>query len=92
MPVLHRFTHLLHDAEGRRYVAVIHGREADSGLWEGWIEFVGLDGEEDRLRTATETTQPDRHAVEYWASGLEPLYLEGAFSRAVRANVEQTAL
>ena len=83
MPVLHRFSHLLHDAEGRRYVAVMHGREADSGLWEGWIEFVGLDGDEDRLETATETTQPDRHAVEYWAAGVEPLYLEGAFGRAL---------
>jgi len=91
VPVLHRFTHLLHDAEGRRYVAVMHGREADSGLWEGWIEFIGLDGHEDRLLTATETTQPDRHAVEYWAAGVEPVYLEGAFSRAMRAKSEQPA-
>ena len=89
MPVLHRFPHLLHDDEGRRYVAVIHGRAADSGMWEGWIEFVGLDGVEDRLETAIETTQPDRHALEYWASGLEPLYLEGAFSRAMRAKIEK---
>jgi hypothetical protein len=41
------------------------------------------------LTTANETTQPDRHAVEYWAAGLEPLYLEGAFSRALRASQEQ---
>ena len=24
----------------------------------------------------------DRQALEYWASGLEPLYFEGAFARA----------
>jgi hypothetical protein len=89
VPVIHRATHLLHDAEGRRYVAVIHGREADSGLWEGWIEFVGLDGEESRLSAVNETTQPDRRAIDYWASGLEPLYLEGAFIRALRASQEQ---
>ena len=34
------------------------------------------------LRTGRETTQPDRRALEYWASGLEPLYFEGAFERA----------
>ena len=32
--------------------------------------------------TGRETTQPDRGALEYWASGLEPLYFEGAFDRA----------
>jgi hypothetical protein len=81
---------MLHDAEGRQYAAIIHGREAESGLWEGWIEFVELDGGA-RLLTSTETTQPDRKAVEYWASGLEPLYLEGAFSRAARATADKPA-
>ena len=34
------------------------------------------------LRTGRETTQPNRDAVANWASGLEPVYLEGAFARA----------
>jgi hypothetical protein len=29
-----------------------------------------------------ETTQPDRAALEYWASGIEPIYLDGALARA----------
>jgi hypothetical protein len=58
------------------------GRPAQT-IWEGWIEFLGDDGM--FLRTPRETTQPDRRALEYWASGLSPTYLEGAFSRAERA-------
>jgi len=37
------------------------------------------------LTTERETTQPSREALLYWATGLEPIYLEGAFARAVRA-------
>ena len=90
MPLLHRSTYLLHDADGRGYAALIHGRLAETGLWEGWIEFVGVEGG-DRLATSAETTQPDRRAVEYWAAGLEPLYLEGAFSRAARATADEAS-
>ena len=68
-------------------MAEIHGREAASGLWEGWIEFAAL-GEAIRLATAVETTQPDQRALEYWAGGLEPIYLEGAFTRAERMGSE----
>ena len=35
-------------------------------------------------RTGRETTQPDRVALEHWATGLEPLYLDGAFARVIR--------
>jgi hypothetical protein len=34
------------------------------------------------LRTGQETSQPNRDAVAYWAGGLEPIYFEGAFTRA----------
>jgi hypothetical protein len=34
------------------------------------------------LLTEQETSQPNRTAIEYWALGLEPIYLEGAFARA----------
>jgi hypothetical protein len=50
-------------------------------MWEGWLEFLPLDGGEP-LCTGRETTQPNRDALAYWASGLEPIYFEGAFERA----------
>jgi hypothetical protein len=50
-------------------------------MWEGWLEFQPLDGGLPR-RTGRETTQPNRDALIYWASGLEPIYFEGAFERA----------
>jgi hypothetical protein len=34
------------------------------------------------LRTEQETSQPSRVTIEYWASGLTPVYLEGALTRA----------
>ncbi len=52
------------------------------GHWEGWIEFMPLAADEIPLRTPQETTQPDRAAVAYWASGLTHAYLEGALDRA----------
>ena len=34
------------------------------------------------LKTGEETSQPSKEAVTYWATGLEPIYLEGALERA----------
>ena len=33
-------------------------------------------------RSGRETTQSNREHLAYWATGLEPTYFEGAFSRA----------
>ena len=30
----------------------------------------------------TRATQPARAALEYWATGVEPIYLDGALARA----------
>lgn len=68
---------------GAAYRVRACGEMTAGGTWEGWLEF--HPAEERRgvvLRTGRETTQPNRAALEYWASGLEPLYLEGAFARA----------
>jgi hypothetical protein len=35
------------------------------------------------LRTGQETTQPSRETLDYWAGGLEPVYLQGAMTRAI---------
>jgi len=34
------------------------------------------------FRTEQETSQPNRMSIEYWALGLEPIYLDEAFARA----------
>ncbi len=68
---------------GILYIARACGVEANNGLWQGWIEFVPLDGEGSVLRSPRETTQPNRVDTEYWATGLTPVYLEGALRRAL---------
>src|SRR4030095_3111189 len=61
--------------------------ELAEGTWEGWTECDPQDGSP-VLRTPRETTQPNRPDLEYWASGLTPVYLEGALRRAVQTTVE----
>jgi len=50
--------------------------------WHGWIEFAPVQGGP-VIRTPRETTQPDRRATEMWATGLTPIYLDGALRRAL---------
>ena len=64
------------------YVVRICGEERVDGTWEGWLEFQPTDTSQLILRTDRETSQPNRAALEYWADGLEPIYLEGALARA----------
>ena len=68
--------------DGRVYVAQACGRQRDDGIWEGWLEFVPNDGSV-VLRSRRETTQPNQTALEYWASGLTPIYLKGALERTL---------
>ena len=70
------------DRFGERYAAKACGRLRADGLWEGWIEFENLSGG-DVLRTQRETTQSELEDLRYWASGLTPVYLEGALERIV---------
>jgi hypothetical protein len=63
------------------YTVQVVGRP-DGHIWEGWIEFVSTDGR-DALRTPRETTQPDRAALAYWATGVSSTYIEGALRRAL---------
>jgi hypothetical protein len=84
-PVLvHEFAEQVRDpADGATYVARAYGQARVDGTWEGWLEFVAV-GAAVVLRTDQETTQSNREGVAYWASGLEPAYLEGAFARVRR--------
>jgi len=64
------------------YVAEVWGERRDDGLWHGWIEFVPSDGGP-VLSTGQETSQSNLEALTYWATGLEPVYLDGALARAI---------
>ena len=70
------------DAGGVTYRAAVYGEGRDDGTWVGWIEFRPVSGVAPVLRTGQETSQPNRGALAYWATGLEPVYMDGAFSRA----------
>jgi hypothetical protein len=69
------------DSDGIAYLARAVASEMPGGNWQGWIEFTPVDGGAP-LRTPRETTQPNWTDVEYWATGLTPVYLEGALARA----------
>jgi hypothetical protein len=64
------------------YIVRIYGEERIDRTWEAWLEFHPTDLTQPILRTDQETSQPNRVAIEYWADGLEPIYLEGALARA----------
>jgi hypothetical protein len=79
-------------SNGVVYRARACGGEMPGGTWQGWIEFVPIAAADAAdaapVRTARETTQPNLRGLEYWATGLTPVYLEGALSRALDEPVE----
>ena len=84
MPAVHFLPESVQiEADGERFVPHVLASERADGMWEAWIEFRPMDGGSPRV-TDRESTQPNRAAVEYWASGLEPVYFEGAFERATK--------
>ena len=68
--------------DGRIFTAQACGREREDGLWEGWLEFIPHDASA-VLRSQRETTQPNLADLEYWATGLTPVYLQGALERTL---------
>lgn len=70
--------------DGTQYRAQACGAPAADGTqrWEGWVEFLPLDGGTP-LRSRRETTQPNRTDTAYWASGLSPVYLRGTLERTL---------
>jgi hypothetical protein len=68
--------------DGIAYLARACGARMIDGLWEGWFEFEPLAGG-GTIRTPRETTQPNYTDLEYWATGITPVYLEGALRRAL---------
>ena len=81
-PVLiHKFSDPFVGQGRTQYTVVACGQGRSDGTWIGWLEFVGPAGQNVR-RSGRETTQSNREHLVYWATGLEPTYFEGAFSRA----------
>ena len=75
---------------GQQYRARACGRQVSGNTWEGWLEFVPADGGPVIL-SSRETTQPNLTDLEYWATGLTPVYLEGALERSVSRAVRSVA-
>ena len=80
--VIQQYSFQMQGPAGVKYVIFACGQARGDGTWEGWIEFHPEGGGGPVLRTGRETSQPDKAAVAYWASGLERVYFEGAFARA----------
>ena len=84
MELVHERTIELQDESGVIYDrARVYAEQLDSGRWGGFIEFVAADGTF-TTRSPRETTQRNLHDMAYWATGLEPVYFEGALERALR--------
>ena len=81
--LIQQYLERVQGAHGIIYNVFAYGEHRADDLWEGWIEFHPENNAGPVLRTGRETTQPDKAALIYWASGLEPLYFEGALARAL---------
>jgi hypothetical protein len=89
--LIHEFTGKVADADGHRYTARAMGRQREGRtVWEGWLEFAPVGGGGIVRRSQIETTQPNREALAYWASGVEAVYLEGALERAIASRSDRT--
>jgi hypothetical protein len=82
VPVLiHEFAEGFRDDAGVDYVVRVYGQGRADSTWIGWLTFVGRNAETIK-RTPRETSQSSREHLAYWASGLQPSYIQGAFQRA----------
>ena len=79
--VLVEYSDRVTSKDGRTFIARACGAEMDDTRWQGWIEFIPVDGGSP-VRSGRETTQPNRQDALYWATGLTTVYLEGALARA----------
>jgi hypothetical protein len=84
--VLVEFPDVVVDDNGAQYHAHACGSEMPDGMWQGWLEFMPVDGGSP-IRSSRETTQPNRKDTVYWATGLTPVYRSGALQRALHPVV-----
>lgn len=79
--VLRSFDEDIRHSSGSYHPRVV-GRYAADKMWEGWLEFVPVDGG-DVVVSSVESRQPERAHLEYWAQGLSVVYAEGSLDRAL---------
>jgi hypothetical protein len=87
--VLVEYESMVAGEDDRRWSAHVCGRRSTGNMWEGWIEFVPEDRKGRPIRSRRETTQPSRDDLHYWATGLTPVYLQGALTRALQPPIER---
>ena len=87
--VLVEYADVVTAQDGRRFAVRACGGKGTNGLWQGWLEFIPV-GAGEPVRSGRETTQSNRDDAIYWATGLTPVYLEGALSRALSPLVNGT--
>lgn len=75
---------------GVTYHVSVFGVERKDGTWSGWLQFHDAKSGE-TTKTGQETSQPNRKALEYWASGIEDVYLQGALRRVERPETATDA-
>ena len=78
------------DDGGMYHVRIVGRCCDDDGMWEGWLEFEPLGGKGKTLVGPVESKQPQREHLVYWASGLTPVFIEGALHRARNPLVVHT--
>jgi hypothetical protein len=84
MELVHERDLAITDDSGTAYDRVrVYAQPQRGGTWAGFIEFLRADGG-GAVRSERETTQSTPDGVTYWATGLEPIYFEGALERALR--------
>jgi hypothetical protein len=84
--LLHAFGDTIEDHRGAFYGRVL-GRQAGDGRWEGWLEFTPARDAKGLLVTDVESRQQTHMQLMHWASGLTPVYAEGALHRAHPASL-----
>jgi len=80
--LIHEYGTRVRDQDGTDYIGRTYAEERADGTWYGWLEFEPVDWSKATRHTEQETSQPNRAAIEYWAGGLQPVYLEGALRRS----------
>lgn len=84
---IHQYRFVFNAPDGRDYTVRLYGSPRGRGIWAGWFLFIPVD-RGPFMRTDTETEQSSLRDLLYWGGGITPAYLEGAFGRAFRIDIE----
>lgn len=89
--LLQEYTTTVAGNDGTEYAVRSYGEQRSDGTWTGWLEFHPIDSSGPVLRTGQETSQPNKVTIEYWATGLEAIYFEGALERASSSSTTRAS-